>query len=135
MYLCILRPRMSKNLVKLDQKFIDEIASGFVKENVRALNVQQDRLGEELVVKITMSFLAGLIAAVVLKSLDHSGKESYTKKQLHDIVYKRFGDIKLDIQNAVAAGFQGAMFTFSGESTEYYCQIKPVPDPINTRPC
>jgi hypothetical protein len=46
-----------------------------------------------------------------------------------------FAGVKQDIQDAVSVGVQTAVNKYAGLDIEYYCQVKPVPEPINTKPC
>jgi len=69
----------------------------------------------------------------VYAELNERDKSLKTKEEMLNFAMKNFAALKVSIQESVAAGFQGAVSTFSGQQVDYYCQVKPIPEPINKR--
>lgn len=82
---------------------------------------------------VAISFLSRFIGGLVYNTLDHSTRSiqklDLTGKEQFDYTSKQYTEIKLSVENAVAAGFQGAMTTYSKMPIDFYCQVKTVPEP------
>jgi hypothetical protein len=74
-------------------------------------------------------FLKALVTQMVLETLHDQPKGA--KVPDYDYVEDAFLDAKLRIQNAISSGMEDALSRFSGHFTEYYCIVKPVPEPSN----
>lgn len=119
-----------------DDEYISTSAKSMVQEVRRHIEDQRKYAGEEIAHDVCMHFLAGLIAAEVFDVMkDGKNKGKSKKDKGYSEVMSNFLAIKLDVQNAVACGFQGAMQTFSGKDLEYYCLIKTVTQNTNKEPC
>lgn len=85
--------------------------------------------------ELSMTFLASFIGSIVYAVLKEKPVKSKDMKDALDFTANNFLELKIGMQNAMAAGFQGAMQEYSGKSVEYYCQVKTVPEPVNKQPC
>lgn len=78
--------------------------------------------------------MAGIVGNVVMKRLQEDLSGLPDDKKL-DVAMENFAIAKVEISDAVALGVQTAMTKFSGSPVEYYCQIRPTPEPMNRKPC
>lgn len=121
-------------LLSLDEA-VKDAAENLVNENVRILNTYTATLGAERTNIVALTFLKGLVATLLYKVLKQNPGPLYSKEEVHDLVQKEFGEMKLNVQDAVSGGFQHAMSMWSGMHVEYYCQVRPVPEPLNKKLC
>ncbi len=99
---------------------------------------QKEQLGGEENYRLAFSmFLGGILSAFVSVGLRHKPKDEvlYTQDELLKFAETNFASIKAMLQNSIANGVQSGILSWSGQEVEYYCLIKPTPDPINDRPC
>lgn len=110
-------------------KMAEEVFNSFEKEYAK--------IGHENYVMLVGHFLAGFISATVYRSLAVLPLELEGKKQeQYEFAQAQFGEIKEILADAVSAGVQGGILTWSGKSIEYYTQIKVTPEPVNKEyPC
>lgn len=93
-------------------------------------------VGEDRKLDVTITYLAIFVGSLVLKSLVMTPNTILAKKELIDFTEKNFKNMKVNIQNAVALAFKSAVEDYSGkDDADYYCQIKPMPQPTNKTPC
>lgn len=77
------------------------------------------------------AFLATFVGNMVYKKLQEKPETAMSKEDLFKFTKDNFIGVRMQVQEAVAAGVSGAMTTYSGKHVEYYCQVKPVPEPIS----
>lgn len=101
-----------------------------VNENFKLLDSQtKSRGGGKAAKFVAMTFLARFIGIFIYRVL--TDKKEGTKEEACKYAIDNLADAKSKLQDAVAAGFQGAMTTFAGKQIEYYCQVKIVPPVIS----
>lgn len=102
---------------------LEEWTLAFVKasvlEIVKVIAEEERNLGPKYAGHLFSSFLASYIGALVYKPLS----EGHTSNSIY------FTRVKSLIQEAVSAGFTGAVEQGTGNRTDYYCQVKVVPQP------
>lgn len=85
---------------------------------------------------VLINFLASYIGTLVYRSLtDFPEGLQEDKEALYESTMESYGELKQDIQNAIAVGFHEAMSTYANKYVEYYCEVKIVPEPVNKHPC
>lgn len=94
----------------------------------------EGQYGEDFTKIFLRQYVSGLVANVMFKSLN-TDLSGVPQKLQPDIAMENFADIKMQVQDAVAVGVQTAMTQFWGKPCEYFCQIKPMPEVINKKPC
>ncbi len=99
----------------------------FIKEKER-------QYGEEMARVLMRQFIAAVIGSALYTKLMERPKDLDQDEMLQHNM-DTFASAKADVQSAVAAAFQGALTKYTGQEVEYYCTIKPVPAPINKKPC
>jgi len=120
---------------------IEEWSRGFgsklAYQVISAMVAQKETVGEENFKMITMTFIAGFISALLntLMREEMPSEDKLTIEEKYKIAESNFEDFKLRLQDSVAAGFQAGVLSWSGQTMEYYALIKPVPEPVNKRPC
>ena len=90
-----------------------------VMEIIKVLAAEETRMGPDYKGQLFAGFLATFVGTLVLKSLRNGD----------DINSKGFAATKTFIERCVAAGFDGPVSDATGRHYEYYCQVKPVPEP------
>lgn len=96
---------------------------------------ERNKVGADNYKHLTATFLAGFISALVFRSLAYMPEGIKSDKDKCNYAMESFGDLKVRVQEAVAAGFAGGMRTWSGKDVDYFCQVKVVPEPINKEMC
>lgn len=116
------------------QKWADNYCQEIVNATFRLFAAQaRNRGGGNTARFLAMLFLAKFVGSIVLSVLNEKPSTTSEEENYKHSV-KTFSDIKLKIQEAVAAGFTGAMTVFTGHQVEYYSQIKTVPEAANKKP-
>lgn len=82
---------------------------------------------------VASMFVARFVGTLVFRTLTEPSALRTSKKDQEAFTNKNFLELKMSVQNAVAAGFQNAVSQFSGSTMEYYCLIKPVPEPTSNQ--
>ncbi len=103
----------------------------------KALFEQRAQVGEENYRLAFSMFLSGMIASFLNVGLMQRPKDEalYSQEELSKFAEQNFTDMKALLQTSVANGVQSGILSWSGMEIEYYCLIKPTPDPINIKPC
>lgn len=83
--------------------------------------------------EIAITFLTRFLGGIIYNTLEHKpmGFSKSNGKEQYEYTSKQYAHMKHQIENAVAAGFQGAMTTYSKMPVDFYCQVKTVPEPTN----
>lgn len=125
-----LRINMSKKEIS-DEQWADEVSRELVEETFKLL---QGR-GMYAFRLAAVNFIARFVGVLTHEALRAKPKGKLNKEEQYKFVEGNFMKVKASLQECVAAGVQGAVSTFSGRKVEYYCVIKPVPEPVNKQLC
>jgi hypothetical protein len=98
------------------------------------LQEEQGINGRESAENLCFDFLASYIATVTCLFMQCAGDENAPQEEQEEAALETFAEVKHMIQESVAAGVAGAMTTITGFQSEYYCQVKPVPETVNKFP-
>lgn len=114
------------------QSFQDwaEEFSVLIADETLKIMTQHSRNNEDAVKFAASMLISRIVGTLVFRTLTEPPSINKSKKSHEDFVLKNMAEMKLTIQNAVSAGFQQAMTQYSGQPIEYYCTIKPVPEPL-----
>lgn len=107
----------------------DELAELLTVENFRMIDFRLRAYGPKEARFAAATVIARFVGALVYRTLTEQPAINKSPGEHEAYVMKNMADLKNQLQNAVAAGFQNAMTAFSGNTVEYYCLIKPVPEP------
>ncbi len=80
-------------------------------------------------------FLTRYIASMALVALSERPPGKKSKADVASFVYENFRSTKHQIQDCVALGIGSVMTATYGKEVEYFCQIYPIPQPVNKEPC
>lgn len=123
-----------KKLIALEEAVA--ILSKHVTDQIfKQVEAQKDKIGRHAADTVYMSILASLLGTLVYTTITEDVGGKLTKKEVEQILQKNYGHLKSGVEDAVAAGFSSAMSKYTGKDCEYYCQIKPIPAPVSTKPC
>jgi hypothetical protein len=121
---------MSINIpVKYDQ---DQIVSDLVKATYKLIDGQFN--DQRAANKMAVVFLARFAGTILYRALTEPAPPGLSKDKIAAFTIQNFAGMKQCVQEAVAAAFSGAMNTYSGQQTEYYCRVRPVPPTANKEP-
>ncbi len=125
---------MSDKMIRSSEAWIGHLTKHLVAE---ILAITKKEAGEDEILEkdLGINFVAAFIGAVVYKTLRERPVHIKTREEMLTHTTKSFAETKLKIQDAVAAGFQGAMQTYTKQSIDYYCQVKTIPPAFNKEPC
>lgn len=117
---------MSKNTTELlsIEEWTENLIRTLIMENIKLLAEEEKRLGAHYKGHLFTSFLASFVGALLYKTVEGKAKSS-----------KAFVTMQGLVEDAVAAGFSGAVTQATGKSAEYYCQVKVVPEPSSKEVC
>lgn len=126
---------INRNII-LNQ-WVDDVAQGLAKESFRLMQgVKKPKDNPLLTQELGTKFVEHYIQALVYHVLtDMPGKDKATKTEQYEYVQSNFMTLKYQLQGSICEGFERAIEAFSNMHIEYYCQINPVPEPINKEPC
>lgn len=122
-----------KSKIQTLDESVKILSKHIVSEMFRIIESQEDKIGEKATDALCMQVLASYIGNLTYNILTEDLEVS--KKDKMEAVFNNFKSLKGQVQEAVAAGFTGAMTRFSGKDTEYYCTINMIPEPVNKQPC
>jgi len=127
--------RKKKNhemVVSLDE-WVDNFTSYIAAENLKLIRSYGADKGDKALKKLYVSFLKNYLETVILAVLSDYPKEMMDDKEIYEYVSGHFKDLKYDIQNEIALAFNDAVSKFSGQYLDYYCEIKPIPEPASNK--
>lgn len=110
----------------------EDLAELLTAENFRIIESRLRAYGSREIRYAASTVLCRFVGALVYKTLVEQPAINQTKPDHEAYVLKNTAELKAQLQDAVALGFQHAMSAFSGQTIEYYCQIKVVPEPNNS---
>ena len=125
---------MSKKTIQDEEAYIAEVVRVMSSNILTAFTFQEKAWGVDHAQKVYCSLIATVIAGVVYKSLADLPDKVKGKKKQYEWAADNYAFTKEILQNSIAAGFKNAMLTYSGVESDYYCQIKMVPEATN-KPC
>ena len=119
-----------------NEEWKEKFAKHLLAVTFKCIEEEEKARGVEFADGLAVSFVAGFTGALIYHILNRQHPDNTkVKKELYNFVSTNYSDIKLKVENAVAAGFTGALSSYSGKQVEYYCQVKVVPEPANTLAC
>jgi len=109
----------------------DQLALELVTETFKLIDGQ----GGVASTQVAVNFLARFAGTLVYRSLKQQAPTTCkTPEEMVQFTGRNFAGMKVCVQEAISAAFSGAMKTYAGQDIEYYCQVKPVPEPLNKEP-
>lgn len=87
-----------------------------------------------LAMQVLSSYISAISYGTLTSNLFTDIPKNLTNKQIDSKLMEDFAFFKLGLQEAISAGIQGAMVTYSGQPIEYYCKISVLPESINKLP-
>ncbi len=114
------------------EEYVKTFSSHMVKEVSRYTAKIEDQYGDSFGRIMLNQFLTLYVANVVFRQLSDRPK-GVTGDELLRHNIKMFTDCKVDLSESVANGVAAAMMKYSGQPVEYFCSIKPVPEPLSKK--
>lgn len=121
-------PAVTKTLTV--DEYTERLAIDMTDEVFKFVNFYEDKLGTGTGQILIASFLRDFIKQLVFNALN-----AHVEARDFQATMKAFAEIKTLVQDAVAQSFSEGVESFSGKPMDYYCDIKPVPKPVNKLPC
>lgn len=126
---------MKKQKISADDAWRLKVSKHLVTQVFKHSEINTKGRGQGMLELQLQHFLAAFIGSFVYSNLGQTFPVNLTEEEKLDMATKRFQIAKEEVQNAVAEGFRGAMYSFSGRDAEYYCQVKLMPPVANKEPC
>lgn len=117
------------------EDYANQFSDLIVRETYNLIRAQNKEYGVDAVKYISTAVISKLISLILLDTLQEKPAQKSTRQHAYDFTHKNFNIIKNQIQDSVASAFSGAMMSWAGKNVEYYCQVKTVPEPTNTKVC
>lgn len=112
----------------------NEYAEVIARETLKVLSEHNKKHGNAYVYSVVLKFLGYFTEALLEVSLNSHLKEK-DKKVAYTKTQAAYNAMKLNVQNQVGEAFSRALSGFSKQPVDYYCTVKPTPQPLNTKPC
>lgn len=105
------------------------LSEAMVNEAMKTLESETD-VSSEAIKEVSKVFLSKFIGVILFKTLHEAANEKpESKNTQYQHTMNKYAEMKIRIQDAVAAGFQGAMSTFAKKDVDYYCVVKALAEP------
>lgn len=114
-------------------KWAESYCTGLAVNTFKTIDKESNGLGNDAVMFMSTMFLARFVGGLIYRALNEKKSLNLVGETQEDFTLRNINNLKNQVQEAVASGFQNAMSAFSGQPLEYYCQIKPVPDMISEK--
>lgn len=115
-------------------KWKDEFSQHLIEVIFKSLLAEEKERGVSFSQEIAVTFLARFVGGIIYNALETKphGFKDLTGTEQFDYTSTQYAELKRQVENAVASGFQGAMTTYSKMPIDFYCQVKAVPEPEGT---
>lgn len=127
-------PSAEKKMLDM-QSAVGVLSKHVTSEVFRIVESQREKIGKNACDITYMSVLASIVGTVVLNTITEQFDKKVSNTEVEKILHKNYNNLKMAVQDSIATGFTEAMTKYSGKTCEYYCQIKPLPPPVNKQPC
>lgn len=122
---------MSKNNLILSS-WVDEQSQVIGKETFNIIKALGDK--KQVTGVFVAKVIEYLIEASVHDSLVNIQGEPQSDEDAYNLTKDSFTNLKINLQQGIAVGFERAIEEYSGRQLSYYCLIRPVPEPTNKLP-
>lgn len=116
------------------KEWAETFSAPVIAEIIKVLRAEEKRMGGMAKNELMATFVTGFVGSLMYNSLVEYHGYAETDKQQLEITQKNFAATKERLCEAVAQAFTAAMGNFSGRRVDYYCQVKPFPEPQNRLP-
>lgn len=121
-----------KNVKILDiNDWIDDYSTFMADEALKLIDAQGNKRGPEVKRALIIHFMARVLTSTVFTVLHERPEKVKDKKERLDFNKKNYAEFKEQICEMIGMSFSTALSHYSGKSIEYYCVIKPIPDPLS----
>jgi len=126
---------MPKKVTKTEYEWADELATTVAKETFKLLDAQGYKKGLTIQRHLLVNYVAKFTAMMVAQALHEEPGGAMNQREKAEYTATNFSEIKDLLQQSMAAAFEGAVADYTGKQTDFYCQIKRVPEPVNKYSC
>lgn len=111
----------------------NELATEITKNVFALADEHRKEYGSDFVLDVLLQILSSTVATLVRRSLEPDDKLSPAEQE--KMIREQYSVVKGSLQHAISSGFSGAFLSFDEESeADFYCEIKPVGQPVNKLP-
>lgn len=114
---------------------IAETVGGMVTDIMKYLKDVRNRTDDTTVNKFWCAYLGVFLTTGIYGSLNAGAKQGATLEEQHENARDMFARMRATIETVVADSATSAIKAFSGQEIEYFCQLRPVGDPLNKVMC
>lgn len=105
--------------------------TSFVAKETCKLLIGQAKGNTKDAYKLLAAYHKHFIYQVLVGALSTKADPLDDAEEHYNVVRKNVAGVKFDVQASVANAFKRAFGEFSGKRVDYYCTIKPVPEPTS----
>jgi len=116
------------------EQWLMQFTTAMVEEVLSLTNEQVKLYGAEFGHTARLNVIASLVSSMVYKELTYEPKSKLLSLATEEC-HRAYTQVKSDIQEAVASGFEGAVMAWRGDSPEYYCVVEVEPDNVSMESC
>lgn len=102
-----------------------------VTQVTKIIESQKTKYGETYAKDLEAGFIAKYIGSLALLSLTKFSGTRTKSKSEYDLAAASFSELKVTVQEAVAAAFSVAMTEFSGRPVDYFCTLQMIAEGNN----
>lgn len=114
-------------------EYLNDLVAALVNETFNIIDIHEKEHGTAFAHKLSLSLVRNMVMVMVFRSISEvPSTKNATPEMIQKAVEGSFQNMRDDLQNAIADGFEGAFRRTSGQEMNYYCKIKPAGLPINT---
>lgn len=124
-------------ITRTSEDIIEEFSRAMAKESMVLVSTFCKSASKDTMAlrRHATNFISQYIELLLSDALRDYPKTGATQKEQMTQVSGNFKDIKQEIQQQIANAFTRVMEGYSGMDIDYYCLIKPLPEPINKHMC
>jgi hypothetical protein len=119
----------------IDLQWVENFTDNVAQESIKLLKAYGSSKANKHKVDLLKQFLVSYVKLIVYHAVAKLPDTILSEKDSFKFARENYKSIKIDIQDAVADGFQQAIVPFANADVDYYCNISTVGDPINTKIC
>lgn len=117
-------------MIKSTEDWARDAARVLAEDMLKELISQEKKVGSSAALEMAVNFLCFYTAGVLSLVLSSQVPDAKNKQEKLESIQNHFAAMKASIQNAMAVAFQSSLGQFANrDDLEYYCIIKPVPEP------
>lgn len=114
---------------------VETFAKHLASENMKLMKARGGKYQRDVQTLLMVTFINKMAELMLTDILEEKPKELIDKQEVEKYIGENYIIARQMLQEGLADAFGTALSDYSGRKAEYYCQIRPVPSPLNKLPC